>query len=507
MKQIVAILLMAALSRVSAQFINPETIGYGQAEPYDHFGSEIQFVEPYLFVISENEDLGKHAVHIFEETENELVWLQTFSEQDGVDAIGLSKGTMAYSDSLFLFFTTTRDNIWGDRKEKLNLFRLTEGGVWVFDKINLTNFYRANICDGCWNCNGCGFRVTSARLTDYGLFLDSDYGCSTLYDGYWRVSGLENPETMMIEPLCGFIPKYSSKIAFNDSLLLRKANSNEILQLQYESPEEWILMPVWDIEFDDPQSGIFTDFETVNYSTYGFVSSYADYFQDADPVYTILAVNMADVDSLTEGEYFNFSTEFNTVNDLPGGFWRTSISGSCILFECAHPFCVSIDENGVSWIGFVQDGLSEPNGLESSTIGNHFVFISLPFSEEFGVESGKVLAFPKIDNELIQGCTNQDACNYSANAVIDNNTCTYPDIYQCDGTCFNDNDGDGICDELDDTPFGCYGPDCCGPGTVWDPSGYRCIGYNSCPRDINSDGAVTLNDLLDLLAGYGLSCQ
>ena len=43
----------------------------------------------------------------------------------------------------------------------------------------------------------------------------------------------------------------------------------------------------------------------------------------------------------------------------------------------------------------------------------------------------------------------------------------------------------------------CY----CGQGTVWDPSQEMCIGDGS--GDINLDGCVQLNDLLDLLSAYG----
>ena len=43
----------------------------------------------------------------------------------------------------------------------------------------------------------------------------------------------------------------------------------------------------------------------------------------------------------------------------------------------------------------------------------------------------------------------------------------------------------------------CY----CGRGTVWDPSQEMCIGDGS--GDINLDGCVQLNDLLDLLSAYG----
>ena len=41
----------------------------------------------------------------------------------------------------------------------------------------------------------------------------------------------------------------------------------------------------------------------------------------------------------------------------------------------------------------------------------------------------------------------------------------------------------------------------CGPGTLWDSEAQTCIVAN--PADINFDGCVQLNDLLDLLSAYG----
>jgi len=55
----------------------------------------------------------------------------------------------------------------------------------------------------------------------------------------------------------------------------------------------------------------------------------------------------------------------------------------------------------------------------------------------------------------IEGCTDETACNYSAEATLDDDSCTYPaaDNLDCDGNCLNDTDADGICDE-DEVP-GC----------------------------------------------------
>ena len=42
------------------------------------------------------------------------------------------------------------------------------------------------------------------------------------------------------------------------------------------------------------------------------------------------------------------------------------------------------------------------------------------------------------------------ACNYNIEANTDSGTCTYPAIYyDCTGACLNDEDGDGVCNELE----------------------------------------------------------
>ena len=63
------------------------------------------------------------------------------------------------------------------------------------------------------------------------------------------------------------------------------------------------------------------------------------------------------------------------------------------------------------------------------------------------------------DQDELGGCTDATACNYDETATEDNGTCDYLDVlvlddepvivYDCDGNCFNDTDGDGVCDELE----------------------------------------------------------
>ena len=54
-----------------------------------------------------------------------------------------------------------------------------------------------------------------------------------------------------------------------------------------------------------------------------------------------------------------------------------------------------------------------------------------------------------INPEPIPGCTDEIACNYNADATEDDGSCEYAEpLYDCDGNCLNDANGDGICDEV-----------------------------------------------------------
>ena len=50
------------------------------------------------------------------------------------------------------------------------------------------------------------------------------------------------------------------------------------------------------------------------------------------------------------------------------------------------------------------------------------------------------------DEEDIRGCTDSTACNYTADATIDNNSCKY--VSDCNGVCGGNSSTDlcGICD-------------------------------------------------------------
>ena len=92
------------------------------------------------------------------------------------------------------------------------------------------------------------------------------------------------------------------------------------------------------------------------------------------------------------------------------------------------------------------------------------------------------------------GCSNDLACNYDVNATDDDGSCVYAEEgYDCAGDCLNDADQDGLCDEFE-VP-GCTDAAACNYGeTATDDdgsctfaeTGYDCQG--TCLADADSDG-------------------
>ena len=102
------------------------------------------------------------------------------------------------------------------------------------------------------------------------------------------------------------------------------------------------------------------------------------------------------------------------------------------------------------------------------------------------------------DELEIEGCTDEMACNYDATATDDDESCTYAEeFYDCDGNCLNDIDGDGVCDELE--VEGCTDPEAenyNADATEDDGSCYYCdidvIADSSNETDGDGSGSISL---------------
>ena len=104
-----------------------------------------------------------------------------------------------------------------------------------------------------------------------------------------------------------------------------------------------------------------------------------------------------------------------------------------------------------------------------------------------------------------RGCTDENACNFNLESIIEDGSCTYSETYfDCNGNCMNDIDGDGICDELE--VVGCTDNIACNyDSNATDDDGsctyaetnYDCNG--DCLNDADGDGVCNeLDNCIDI---------
>ena len=100
---------------------------------------------------------------------------------------------------------------------------------------------------------------------------------------------------------------------------------------------------------------------------------------------------------------------------------------------------------------------------------------------------------------IIEGCTDQGACNYYDLATADNGSCDYPSQTwrDCDEVCLNDADEDGICDE--EEVVACNDASACNYNENWTEEG-PCTypeGCETCSGEVDGTGTVVDNDADD----------
>ncbi|HBE10897.1 MAG TPA: hypothetical protein DCY76_00535, partial [Flavobacteriales bacterium] len=123
-----------------------------------------------------------------------------------------------------------------------------------------------------------------------------------------------------------------------------------------------------------------------------------------------------------------------------------------------------------------------------------------------------------LEEDIVEGCANANACNYNAAATDDNGSCVYAaGCDYCSGATDGsgsvvdgDSDDDGVCDA--DEVTGCqeegacnYNPDATdATACEYAADGFDCEGNPlSCPEDINGNGTVEVSDVLLLLSDFG----
>ena len=130
--------------------------------------------------------------------------------------------------------------------------------------------------------------------------------------------------------------------------------------------------------------------------------------------------------------------------------------------------CHMLQAGGTSFLTFGSESSSMVDSLVVDWVGGgQTILTAVPFDQTIVIQESA-------DCCISSGCMDEYACNYQAEVSCDDGSCEY--------SC-------------------CPGPGCCHEGTTWDSAIQQCVVAN--PADINLDGCVQLNDLLDLLSAYG----
>lgn len=172
------------------------------------------------------------------------------------------------------------------------------------------------------------------------------------------------------------------------------------------------------------------------------------------------------------------------------------VGSSCLAEECLSDGMQSIAVWGDDVMTPEKDGAYEGDEITLKIIDGSDLYIVNVGSVTYTTNGMFLVSLGTIEYEctgVVEGCTDEDACNYNIEATVDDGSCINPvEYYDCDGNCLNDTDGDGVCDELEIAgclePMACnYNPLATDPDTCLYPQQYYdCNG--ECINDEDEDG-------------------
>ncbi len=183
------------------------------------------------------------------------------------------------------------------------------------------------------------------------------------------------------------------------------------------------------------------------------------------------ALNQSEIQQLYTAQSYNWSngatTSTNTVTPT------TNTTYSCTVTSGSQTCTASIDINVTpqsSWYADADgDGFGNPNATQSACtqpVGFVSNINDCNDNQALAYTGAVDVCDNGIDEDcsgtdstcIVLGCTDVVACNYNALANTDNASCTYPiqNYLNCDDTCINDSDSDGVCNEIE--VAGCTDP-------------------------------------------------
>lgn len=203
---------------------------------------------------------------------------------------------------------------------------------------------------------------------------------------------------------------------------------------------------------------------------------------------------------LKRNTWLGYKLQEGGANDPAFGLWSGSSATTPINLGEWHHVVFSVDFASLQWNTFL-DGVLVESGIAPIPFENNQIPLVFTQTFEIGRKMGnsdngdawsgfiddvgiwnRALSGDEVMTLFnapapASGCTDENACNYSSDAQIDDGSCVSCVI----ATAF------------------------CGEGTTWDAESQTCIISN--PSDTDFDGCVSMTDLLDLLTVFGTCAE
>ena len=198
-------------------------------------------------------------------------------------------------------------------------------------------------------------------------------------------------------------------------------------------------------------------------------------------------------------------TDNAALNYMPGA---SDDDGSCLFLGCMDPEAENYDAsaNVEGECSYPMEGCTDATAInyDATALQDNGTCLFLgcmdPEAENYDA-SANVSGFCSYP---LEGCTDASAANYSDTAVIDDGSCLFPGC--TDPTALNydptANFDSGCILPLE----GCTDPQAENYNPLANTNDGSCEYTPPCPGDLNGDGSININDLLDFFQIYGSDC-
>ncbi len=500
--RLVVVLLVTFPFGCLCQLPAPSILIDPDSGPLQGFGAEVVTCAGAMAVWSFNEDTYDGKLSFFVQGDSLTFDLDTAWVWD---YIRHPHGFVSL-DSTIVFRSRYMNSVWGDRNKYIHLFEKLDGN-WIYNYVDADSFF------------GGQMNIGTVELTKHGAFVSTSRNfCGYNQSEWYQVLDFQL-ENGFNGPFCNVIYSGSKVHGVGDRVFLTKNNDDRIYELQFDEDENFTETIFFDQDFGQYQNGNWTDVFQLDSLFFCVMDGFQDYYQGPEVVTTTLIQVFEESNgAVTEVYSFNLS-ELLGLADLSFDNIYVDDEG----FIATDDILLRFIDGELELIGEISPFPTDGFAVDYSSVGliGNSVVQGVPSGNTAGFGAGEVFIYDKLPSAPSFGCLDEVACNYSE-AEYGGVPCSYPsDIFDCDGNCVSDFNGDGICDQFDAEMFDYLdgytdglnagielaGAGMCGPGTYWDEVYGLCLPIPTCHGDLNDDGYRGIGDLLNLLSVLGTLCN